>query len=167
MGRKGQVGFSVFRAHAQSNVGERAMPIVSIYNNKGGEGKSTVTVGLAEFLAGNRGHKVLVIDLDAQASSSRALLGHDKAKAAIDAERSMAELFDRLRKCRTQPRYIPHYLICRDGTEAHGSALAELHVMVPDGDKHSISRMQLIHGETGTSCGSGCVPLSTTSTSCL
>lgn len=111
------------------------MPIVAIYNNKGAEGKSTVTVGLAEFLAGNRGRKVLVIDLDAQASSSRALLGHDKAKAAIDADRSMAELFDRLRKCRTQPQYIQDYLIRRDGMEAHGSALAELHVMVPDGDK--------------------------------
>lgn len=111
------------------------MPIVSIYNNKGGEGKSTVTVGLAEFLAGNRGRSVLVIDLDAQASSSRALLGHEKAKAAIDAQSSMAELFDRLRKCRTQPRYIEAYFIRRDATEARGSALADLYVMVPDGDK--------------------------------
>ena len=51
------------------------MPIVAVFNNKGGEGKSTVTVGLAEFLAGNRDKKVLVIDLDAQASSTCALVG--------------------------------------------------------------------------------------------
>ena len=52
------------------------MRAVAIYNNKGGEGKSTVTVGLAEFLAGNLGYRVLVVDLDTQASSSRSLLGH-------------------------------------------------------------------------------------------
>jgi len=30
------------------------MHVVSIYNNKGGVGKSTLTVGIAEFLASNR-----------------------------------------------------------------------------------------------------------------
>ena len=59
------------------------MPVVSIFTNKGGDGKSTVTVGLAEFLAGNRGKRVLVIDLDAQASSACALLGHDSIRMAV------------------------------------------------------------------------------------
>jgi chromosome partitioning protein len=109
--------------------------IVAIYNNKGGEGKSTVTVGLAEFLAGNLGRRVLVVDVDAQASSSRALLGHEKAKHAIRAGLSTADLFDRLRKRRGVPQDVDQYFICRDGSDARGSALADLHVMVPDGDK--------------------------------
>ena len=110
------------------------MRAVAIYNNKGGEGKSTVTVGLAEFLAGNLGYRVLVVDLDAQASSSRSLLGHAQAKAAIDANLSMAVLFDRLRKRKATPQNVSDYFIRREGTDARGSALADLHVMVPDGD---------------------------------
>lgn len=46
------------------------MHAIAIYNNKGGVGKSTVTVCLAGFLAANRKKRVLVIDLDAQASST-------------------------------------------------------------------------------------------------
>ena len=41
------------------------MHVISIYNNKGGVGKSTLTIGIAEFLASNRKKKVLIIDLDA------------------------------------------------------------------------------------------------------
>lgn len=43
------------------------MHVVSVINYKGGVGKTTVTANLAAELA-NRGHKVLLIDLDAQAS---------------------------------------------------------------------------------------------------
>jgi chromosome partitioning protein len=111
------------------------MPIVAIYNNKGGEGKSTVTVGLAEFLAGNRGRSLLVIDLDAQASSSCALLGRTAVRAAINQNRTIADLFQRLRQGRTPPKVLSDYLIPRAASDARGSALAELHVLVPDGDK--------------------------------
>jgi chromosome partitioning protein len=111
------------------------MRVVAIYNNKGGEGKSTVTVGLAEFLAGNSGYRVLVIDLDAQASSSRALLGHKRVHAVVHARFSMADLFKRFHSLRQTPRNVAEYFIRREGSDARGSALAELHVMVPDGDK--------------------------------
>jgi chromosome partitioning protein len=109
--------------------------VVAIYNNKGGEGKSTVTVGLTEFLAGCLGRRVLVVDLDAQASSSRALLGHDAATKIVSSQRSVADLFNRLRYCRATPSYVEDYWTCREGTDARGSALADVHVMVPDGDK--------------------------------
>lgn len=44
--------------------------IVTITNQKGGCGKTTVTMGLAGTLA-LRGHKVLVVDADLQATASR------------------------------------------------------------------------------------------------
>lgn len=48
------------------------MSVYAIGNNKGGPGKTTVTVQLAAALAG-RGRRVLVVDLDPQANASRRL----------------------------------------------------------------------------------------------
>jgi chromosome partitioning protein len=45
------------------------MTIAAVLNQKGGVGKTTVTLGLASA-AQAAGHKVLVIDLDPQASAS-------------------------------------------------------------------------------------------------
>src|SRR4051812_20907769 len=70
----------------------QTMHVVSIYNNKGGVGKSTLAVGIAEFLASNRKKRVLVIDLDAQASSSGSLLGRRALTEAIQNRRTVAEL---------------------------------------------------------------------------
>lgn len=109
------------------------MTVISIYNNKGGEGKSTVTVGLAEFLAGNRDKRVLVIDLDAQASSSCALLGHQPLNEAIAGRQTVVDLISDLRQSRKPIANLERHLIWRAGSDARGSALAELAVMVPDG----------------------------------
>ncbi len=48
------------------------MSVFAIGNNKGGPGKTTVTVQLAAALAGG-GRRVLVVDLDPQANASRRL----------------------------------------------------------------------------------------------
>jgi len=111
------------------------MPIVAIYNNKGGEGKSTVTVGLAEFLAANLNKRVLVIDLDAQASSSCALVGHKDVNAAIERKRTIADLLGRVRQERQTLEDISDYLVHRPASGARGSALGALSVIVPDGDR--------------------------------
>lgn len=111
------------------------MPVVTIYNNKGGEGKSTVTIGLAEFLSGNRDRSVLVIDLDAQASSSCSLLGHATINAAIDGGQTVVDLVTAIRRSRAPVPDLDKYLVWRPATNARGSALAELAVLIPNGAK--------------------------------
>lgn len=46
------------------------MPIIAIINQKGGAGKSTVSVHLARWLQ-KQGKSVLLVDADAQCSSSK------------------------------------------------------------------------------------------------
>ena len=50
--------------------------MVSIFNNKGGVGKSTISWNLADAL-GRRGHRVLLIDFDPQCNLSIAMLGEE------------------------------------------------------------------------------------------
>ncbi len=52
-----------------------------VFNQKGGVGKSSITVNLAAMSA-NQGLKTLVIDLDPQANSSQYLLGDDATYSA-------------------------------------------------------------------------------------
>ena len=50
---------------------------IAVSNRRGGVGKTTVTMMLAYGLSVARRQKVLVIDLDAQASTSIVLMGHE------------------------------------------------------------------------------------------
>ncbi|MEM7383476.1 MAG: ParA family protein [Verrucomicrobiota bacterium] len=54
------------------------MQTIAILNNKGGVGKSALTVFLADFLSTHHHQRVLVVDLDPQHSSSLAILGRDR-----------------------------------------------------------------------------------------
>lgn len=60
--------------------------IVTLLNQKGGVGKTTVTLGLASAAA-HAGHRVLVVDLDPQGSSTW-VLGHDP----MDDQPSVADI---------------------------------------------------------------------------
>ncbi len=43
---------------------------------KGGVGKTTLCVGIAEYLANHMGHRVLIIDIDPQFNATQSLMGH-------------------------------------------------------------------------------------------
>lgn len=73
-------------------------PIVSIANLKGGVGKSTTTVMLAEGLAYYFGLRVLVVDLDAQASTTQMLLTEKGADLSFEANHGSAHLLTRFLK---------------------------------------------------------------------
>jgi chromosome partitioning protein len=110
------------------------MRVIAIYNNKGGVGKSTLTVGLAELLAGNRKRSVLVIDLDAQGSSSGSLLGRGEVAKAIDAHRTIARLAEQLFQTGKPPSNLPAFIVERPAAEvrARVMGLKSIGVLVPD-----------------------------------
>jgi chromosome partitioning protein len=80
--------------------------VVSTINLKGGVGKTTTTVALAELLSGEFHKKVLVIDLDPQTNLTTVLIGEDKWKDLNDAGYTLATLFkDALRSEDEEPEF--------------------------------------------------------------
>lgn len=72
------------------------MPVVCMLNRKGGVGKTTLTLALADFLSAIHGRSVLVIDMDPQATASIALLGEDDWRVLEETGLTVADLFQHL-----------------------------------------------------------------------
>jgi chromosome partitioning protein len=80
-----------------SNVGEPSVTkFIAVSNRRGGVGKTTVTMMLAYGLSVARRQKVLVIDLDAQASTSIVMMGHRRWRAAREANRTCSGLLTQI-----------------------------------------------------------------------
>ena len=62
--------------------------IITVFNHKGGVGKTTTAVNLAAGLCLSYGKRCLVVDMDPQANASRALLGIE----ATDAQQTMRDV---------------------------------------------------------------------------
>lgn len=67
--------------------------VISLINLKGGVGKTTTTVALAEFLALEEKKKVLVIDLDPQTNATVMLINQEAWKEANDNKRTIHQMF--------------------------------------------------------------------------
>ena len=67
--------------------------IISTINLKGGVGKSTTTVAMAEIMSAEFNQRVLVIDLDPQTNATVMLIGEDRWKRRNDRGRTLAQLF--------------------------------------------------------------------------
>lgn len=77
-------------------LGKRAKTVahvISTINLKGGVGKTTTTVGLAELLAVEFDKKVLVIDLDPQTNATTVLIGEDRWRELNNNHHTLATLF--------------------------------------------------------------------------
>ena len=70
-----------------------AAHVVSTINLKGGVGKTTTTVALAETLAAEFSKRVLVIDLDPQTNATTMLIGEERWRALNAEDRTLARLF--------------------------------------------------------------------------
>ncbi len=68
--------------------------VISIINLKGGVGKTTTTVALAETMSGEFSKRVLVIDLDPQTNATTMLIGEEKWRELNDEDRTLARLFE-------------------------------------------------------------------------
>jgi cellulose biosynthesis protein BcsQ len=69
---------------------------IAVSNRRGGVGKTTVTMMLAYGLAVTGRQRVLLVDLDAQASTSMVMMGHRRWREAREANRTNAALLTQL-----------------------------------------------------------------------
>ncbi len=67
--------------------------VIATISLKGGVGKTTLTAGLADFLAGVFGKKVLLVDLDAQTNLTTMTIGEDGWEACNGRGHTVATLF--------------------------------------------------------------------------
>lgn len=67
--------------------------VISFINLKGGVAKTTTTVGVATILAGEKGKKVLVVDLDPQTNCTTMLIGEDEWKELNEQGYTLYTLF--------------------------------------------------------------------------
>lgn len=80
------------------------MQITSVVNQKGGVGKTSLSVGAAAALA-ERGRRVLLIDLDPQGHATTELLGMDEVPAENP---SLAKALTKSWKGRVEELIVPH-----------------------------------------------------------
>ena len=84
------------RRWLRNHKGVRMAHVISFINLKGGVGKTTTCVGVAEMLASSyeHGQKVLVIDLDPQTNATVMVIGEERWTKADERGHTLATLFE-------------------------------------------------------------------------
>jgi chromosome partitioning protein len=96
------------------------MKSIAVFNNKGGVGKSTLTLLIADFFSStsvtirDRQPRVLVVDLDGQNSSATALVGKARVEARQREAATVSDLLTQLVRLKRPP--LAAYLIRRQAT---------------------------------------------------
>lgn len=116
------------------------MRSIAVFNNKGGVGKSTLTLLLADFFSStnvtikSRRARILVIDLDSQNSSATALVGQEEVERYHDDSATVDALIQLLLQGKKPA--LQDYVITRHEktTAARKIPLGTLGVMAMDGD---------------------------------
>ncbi len=113
------------------------MDTIAIFHTKGGVAKSAVTVFLADFLASYEDKRVLVVDLDPQGSSSKALLGRDVLEAGFKKRRSLPQLLSKSIESGLSPHKdaieaVLYKRPLRGNNTKRSTYLAELSVLATD-----------------------------------
>lgn len=67
--------------------------VISTINLKGGVGKTTTSVALAEVFAGEMGKRVLIVDLDPQTNATIMAIGEDRWRELNKNQHTLARLF--------------------------------------------------------------------------
>jgi len=116
------------------------MRSITVFNNKGGVGKSTLTLLIADFFSSiavsiaERRARILVVDLDAQNSSAIALVG----KEAVNSKQKNGDTIDTLLQMLLQGKKpgLSEFLLHRreKSTGSKKIPLGKLSVMVSEGD---------------------------------
>ena len=82
-----------------------------VFNQKGGVGKSSITVNLAAISA-SRGKRTLVLDLDPQCNASQYLLGHQAEffKAGAELKPNIGNYFSQTLSFKLKERPATYYV---------------------------------------------------------
>lgn len=73
------------------------MSVIALVNRKGGVGKTTLTVALADFLSCVHMKRVLILDLDSQANASLFTMGEERWAQLNENELTIVDLLTRVR----------------------------------------------------------------------
>ncbi|MCB1099627.1 MAG: AAA family ATPase [Verrucomicrobiae bacterium] len=97
------------------------MQTIGVFNPRGGCGKSSTTIFLADFLSSLHGKRVLLVDLDSQRASSEILAGREAITAGLHRKASLPLLLREKFDGKADTHRVHHYLLERHGYQGPGS----------------------------------------------
>ncbi|WP_309897179.1 ParA family protein [Archangium sp.] len=82
------------------------MTVVSLINRKGGVGKTTLTLALADHLSSLYRKRILLLDLDSQANLSTAAIGEERWQDLDRGRQTVADVFEAVVQRRSVPPHV-------------------------------------------------------------